>query len=198
MTSLVVPLLHVRFENRGKIDLTGVAALAFTSANGVRAFAATTPERDLPVFAVGRGTAAVARAAGFASIRTSNSDVTGLASAIATVANDGLVLHPGAAEPAGNLIDTLDAMGVQASGLVVYRTTRADLSDADRGVAAASDFVLLQSIKAARIFKFLGLGRPTPICLSPAIASILSSRGAVTARTPTEDALIAALVEAAR
>ena len=42
-------------------DLAGVGALAFTSRNGVRAFAALSPERNLPVLTVGDATAQAAR-----------------------------------------------------------------------------------------------------------------------------------------
>ena len=81
---------------------------------------------------------------------------------------------------------------------MVYRTTRAALSDTDREAAAASDFVLLQSAKAARIFGFLKLKRPIPVCLSPAVAARAGNRrDIVVAAAPTEEALIAALGEAA-
>src|SRR5262245_38438369 len=63
--AVVAPLLAVRMIPDVSIDLRGVAALAFTSANGVRAFADASGERGLKVFAVGAATASAARAAGF-------------------------------------------------------------------------------------------------------------------------------------
>src|ERR1700712_4198561 len=51
--ALVAPLLEVRALEDVEIDLAGVAALAFTSANGVRAFADLSAERQIRVFAVG-------------------------------------------------------------------------------------------------------------------------------------------------
>ncbi|HYM03709.1 MAG TPA: uroporphyrinogen-III synthase, partial [Stellaceae bacterium] len=42
-------------------QLAGVQALLFTSANGVRAFAAASVRRELPVFVVGDASAAAAR-----------------------------------------------------------------------------------------------------------------------------------------
>ena len=48
--------------------LDGVQAVLFTSANGVRAFAAATTRRGFRAFAVGDATAAAARAAGFADV----------------------------------------------------------------------------------------------------------------------------------
>ncbi|MBV8593867.1 MAG: uroporphyrinogen-III synthase, partial [Caulobacteraceae bacterium] len=63
--AVVAPLLEARSVGSGPIDLSGVAALAFTSGHAVRAFAARSPERGLPVFAVGAATAREAKRAGF-------------------------------------------------------------------------------------------------------------------------------------
>src|SRR4029450_1634901 len=62
--AVVAPLLAVRGLPDVTIDLAGVAALAFTSANGVRAFADASGERGLKVFAVRAGPAQGARRAG--------------------------------------------------------------------------------------------------------------------------------------
>ena len=51
-TPVVDPLLEVA-PIAASIDLAGVAALAFTSVNGVRAFSALSDVRSSPVFAVG-------------------------------------------------------------------------------------------------------------------------------------------------
>jgi uroporphyrinogen-III synthase len=59
--------------------VSGVGALAFTSVNGVEAFAARSAWRETRVFAVGAATAAAARAAGFADIVSSEGGVTALA-----------------------------------------------------------------------------------------------------------------------
>src|SRR5579864_1783939 len=62
---LVEPLLAVRPITGASVDLTGAAAIAFTSANAVAAFAALSGDRSLPAFVVGDATAAAARAIGF-------------------------------------------------------------------------------------------------------------------------------------
>ena len=62
--AVVDPLLAVE-TLAFAVDLSDVRALAFTSANGVEAFARGSSERGLPVFAVGRATARAAEAAGF-------------------------------------------------------------------------------------------------------------------------------------
>jgi uroporphyrinogen-III synthase len=191
--AFVAPLLEVEFEPGGEIDLADVTSVAFTSANGVRAFAARSAARDLPVFAVGKGTAKAARDAAFADVTASNGDVLALAEAIPP---GGVVLHAGAAEPAADLVLALGGRGIAARGLVVYRTVPATLSEADLATTAGADFVLLQSAKAARAFRDLGLDGPRPICLSSAIAILLEET--TVAAAPTEDALIAALIDAAR
>src|SRR4029453_9258545 len=78
------------------LDLSGVAALAFTSANGVRAFADASGERGLKVFAVGAATAQAARAAGFKAVLSADGDVEALAEGIAVRRGElrGAVLHP--------------------------------------------------------------------------------------------------------
>lgn len=198
MEALIAPLLDVVFEPGGEIDLSGVEALAFSSANGVRAFAARTAERSLPVFAVGRGTATAAREAGFTEVTAGDGDVLALADAIPQGRR---VLHPGAAEPAADLVQALERRGVRAHGIVVYRTVASTPSRADLALAGQADFVLLQSAKAARAFRDLGLDGALPVCLSPAVADALGApagRRIVIAAAPTEDALIEALIEAAR
>lgn len=52
----------------------GTEALIFTSPNGVRAFAAASPNRELAVLTVGDGTAAKARQAGFHDVTSAEGD----------------------------------------------------------------------------------------------------------------------------
>jgi uroporphyrinogen-III synthase len=144
---LVDPVLAVR-ETGAPIELEGVAALAFTSANGVRAFARSTLRRDLPVFAVGEATAEAARAAGFAAVEDAKGDVHALA-ALLTARRPGPVLHVGAADPAADLPALLAARGLSARSVAVYETVAvrpaAALAALDR-----LDVVLLHSPRAAR------------------------------------------------
>lgn len=92
----------------------GAVALAFTSAAGVRAFAAACAARDLPVFAVGAATAAAALACGYARVRSAGGDVAALDRMLAAEAPPGRVLAPGALRPAGRLD--------RAERLAVYET----------------------------------------------------------------------------
>jgi len=98
----VAPLLAICPIQQAEPDLTGVAALAFTSRNGVDAFTALSGERGLPVFTVGDATAEAASAAGFASVRSAAGALGDLARLLSAEA-PGPVLAPGALQPSGDL-----------------------------------------------------------------------------------------------
>jgi uroporphyrinogen-III synthase len=201
---LVAPLLEVRALGGGTIDLAGVGALAFTSANGVASFAARSAERGLTVFVVGEATAAAARAAGFASVASADGDVAALAQAIAANAPiGGEVLHPGPVEPAGDLVGALAALGVSARALAVYQTVARSPDKRTAALIPALAAVLLHSPKAARALAAHVAERPAPkltaLCLSEAVAAPLSASGLAAARVaeqPTETALLALLTGA--
>lgn len=162
--AIVAPLLAVRVLPDVAVDLRGVAALAFTSANGVRAFADASGERNLKVFAVGAATAQAARAAGFRSVLSADGDVEALAEGIAVRRGElrGAVLHPGAAEPAGDLAGSLEKHGVEARRLILYETAPVLLGDAEAEALSKSDAVLLHSPRAAQVLAKLLKAHPAP------------------------------------
>lgn len=160
----VAPLLQVRRLAHVTPDVSDVAALAFTSANAVRAFAQGCGRRDLPVYAVGRATTQAAHEAGFASVLSADGDVEALASAIVGRhrAADGPILHPSATEPAGDLIGALAAEGLAARRLDVYETVPAPFGPRERALIGQMDDVLLHSAKAARALAGLLRKGPQP------------------------------------
>jgi uroporphyrinogen-III synthase len=162
--AVVAPLLAVRNLPDVTVDLSGVAALAFTSANGVRAFAEACPERDLKVFAVGAATAQAARQAGFRSVLSADGDVEALADGIAVRRSElrGVVLHPGAAEPAGDLAGALERQGVEARRLILYETAPAELGTERVASLARSDVALLHSPRAAQVLARMLKAHPAP------------------------------------
>jgi len=193
---LVAPLLELR-PAPGPLMLDRVAALAFTSRNGVRAFAARSDRRDLPVYAVGDRTAAAAREAGFAEVRSADGDVEALARLIAEARPSGAVLHPGPERPAGDLAGRLRAAGVAARSAVLYaaaaRPVPPEAAEAWPELAA----VLLHSPRAAEALAAGGLPPPGPplLCISAKAAAPLRSGFAEVraAARPTEAALLALL-----
>lgn len=149
---LVAPLVGTRPLPAAAPDLEGVAALAFTSAAGVRAFAALVGDRGLPVFAVGRATARAAHEAGWREVRDADGDGEALAAAVAAVPPSGVVLAPGAERRAFDLSAALGPAGVRVRLLPVYRTDAVGLSPGALAAlsAGALEAVLLHSPSAAR------------------------------------------------
>jgi uroporphyrinogen-III synthase len=196
--AIVAPLLALQTLD-ATVDLTGVAALAFTSANGVRAYAALTKDRSQRVFAVGAATAEACKSAGFRQVLSAEGDVAALGARIAARKRElkGVVLHPGAAEPAGDLVGALTAAGVEARLLPLYDTAPVKPSAETLAALGDLDVVLLHSPKAARTLALLLRRHPAPqlkaLCLSPAIAKPLARAklaGLVKASMPIESALL--------
>lgn len=162
--AVIAPLLAVHAIEDAQVDLAGVAALAFTSANGVRAFADISAERALRVFAVGAATAQAARAAGFKLVLSADGDVEALAEGIGQRRGElrGAVLHPGAAELAGDLAGALERQGVTARSLILYETAPVKLDDEAASQLVLADAVLLHSPRAAEVLKILLKTHPAP------------------------------------
>lgn len=183
----VAPLLKVEPLPFDPAVGDNAAALAFTSANGVRAWTAGGGRTDLPALAVGRGTAEAARGAGFAAVRSADGDGAALAAMISRDPPDGSVLHPAAEEPAMELAAVLGAAGVPAFSVAAYRTAETG-AEAPAGVGLA----LLHSPRAARAYARLD-GPPAALCLSEAVAAPLREAGlavAGVADCPSEEALL--------
>lgn len=122
---ILSPVMAIRARTVS-IDLSGVGALAFTSANGVRTFASLSGERALPIFAVGSITAAAAQGAGFVEIAIAEGDVESLASLIAQSKPSTPVLHFAGSERAGDLVRSLGEKGVEARREIIYDAVEFD------------------------------------------------------------------------
>jgi uroporphyrinogen-III synthase len=194
-TPILAPLLAIEpiaFDT----DLSGVQALLFTSANGVRAFAQASHDRNAPVLAVGEATARAARETGFADVRAGEGDSRALAvlavSELSPAA--GKLLHISGAHVAGDLAGDLAAAGFTAERRIVYAAVAA--SAPPQAFAGPLDIVLFHSARAAQIYLDLGApaaGRLTAACLSPAIAAAAAAAPwarLVVAPYPNEAALI--------
>jgi uroporphyrinogen-III synthase len=195
----VAPLLTVRPLPDVKIDLSGVRALAFTSANGLRAFAEACPDRSLRVFAVGAATAQAARDAGFQRVLSADGDVDALAEGIAARRAEigGAVLHPGAAEPAGDLAGALARVKIEVRTLTLYDTVPVRLTDRQLARLSEMDVVLAHSPKAAKALAAVLRASPQPqlrvLALSKAVLKPLA-RAQVAARASAPFPLEAAML----
>ena len=190
---VVAPVLTLRPLPFDPPAPDAVAALAFTSANGVAAFAqAAVPFHAMPVFTVGAATAEAARAAGFTNVQSADGDAHDLARLL-TEAATGPVLAPGALQPAADL-QALTGPAVRIAPLPVYDAIATDTP------APAFDTVLIHSPRAGRAVA----ARLTPEAARGHIAVAISSAAAQpltalpfteirTAAAPNEAALLALL-----
>jgi uroporphyrinogen-III synthase len=186
------PLLAIRALPDAPIDLAGVQALLFTSANGVRSFAELAGGRDLagwrelPVFAVGNATAAAAHSAGFTRVESAAGDVAALAKLAAERLDPkaGALFHAAGSAVAGDLAGLLEQSGFTLRREMLYEARPADqLSPATVTNLSNGwfDLVLFFSPRTAATFVALaraagdgvvtGCGKAAALCLSPAVAA---------------------------
>ena len=209
--SVVENLLTIRFRPeaaRGIAPfLDGVQALLFTSANGVRAFAAASARRDFRAFAVGEATAAAARAAGFAEVTSAGGAVDDLAKLVIVRLKPkaGALFHAAASVTAGDLQGLLEAAGFTVRRAVLYEAAESErLSDPTRAAIARHeiDAALFFSPRTAAAFVRLAAGleegckHMVAVALSSAVAervALLPWRRIAVAAAPNEAALLAAL-----
>ncbi len=136
-TPVLSPVMAIHFREGPAVVLPD-EALAFTSANGVRAFARANADRGFHAFAVGEATADEARRVGFAGVTTAGGDVESLASLIAVTKGSLQVLHLAGSERSGDLVAALGVLGVAARRLVLYDAAPvANLADEARGLLAS-------------------------------------------------------------
>jgi uroporphyrinogen-III synthase len=186
------PLLAIRPAPAPAIDLDGVQALLFTSANGVRCFAAAQPRRDFKVFTVGDNSAAEARALGFATVESASGDVRSLADLVTDRLHpqDGSLLHAAGSSLAGDLKGQLQAAGFVVNRVVLYDAEPVtELSPATvmNLRLGGIDAVALFSPRTGRIFAELWraaqkndegrLAGVTALCLSAAVAHEINDLG---------------------
>ena len=146
LAAVVAPVLEARPIAGAQLDLARIDALAFSSGHAIAAFAALSPERAFPAFAVGAATASRAKAAGFTDVRSANGGATALAELIAAAQpRPKHVLHPGAQEPAADLVALLAERGVAARATAVYETVPTDLASPPPDI----DAILIHSARGA-------------------------------------------------
>ena len=206
------PLLTVRFATDGASLLAplleGAQAVLFTSANGVRAFAAASARRDLPAFAVGDATAQAARDAGFAEVASAGGDAADLAALVRQrlKPEDGALVHAAARENAGDLAGALAVAGFELRPALLYEALPAErLSGETVSMLAAGEVALALFFSPRTGGLFVRLASAAglePACrtmaavvLSPAVAAALEPlawRAVHVAEAPTLTALLAA------
>jgi uroporphyrinogen-III synthase len=122
----VEPLLSVSFEGGESVELDSAQALIATSRNALRAIKSSPAlaiARALPLFAVGKATAAEARALGFETVVTGAGTGAELVAHIVSALDPaaGLVVHLAGETVAVNLGRELEEHGFRVIQPVVYR-----------------------------------------------------------------------------
>ncbi len=183
---IISPLTEIRFSQGPDISLDGVQAILATSANGARALARRTTRRDVPVFAVGRHTAAAAEVAGFHIVKSADGDAARLAASVVEWATPegGILLHAAGREHRTDLSLRIGNEGFRVRTQIVYEATEcASLSE--QALAALRcreiDAVLFFSPRSARLFAqrmqqerlSLAAANLTAVCISHAAAEAL-------------------------
>jgi uroporphyrinogen-III synthase len=206
-STLIEPMLRI-VEIRAAIpNLKTYDALVFTSANGVRFFAAHSAERGLPVFAVGAKTSEALRAVGFADIRVAAGDAEAL-SGLLRAAAPGIsrLLHVSGTATARDLAALID-VGQSLDRLVLYGAIAAADLSADLVAALYActvEYVLFFSPRTAMVFGTLigklGLTEMicscSALCLSAPVAAAVTDLPWATVRVavkPTADSLLSLL-----
>jgi len=196
----VEPLLGIELFSPALPDFD---TLAFTSANGVRAFERLSALRDCRVWCVGSRTADAARDAGFADVHSADGDAAALAAAmIGALPPGSKVLHAANEAAAGELAGQLRQAGFEAIFLPLYRATEinepgpalaAHLSGAEPLAAA-----LLHSPAAGRVLARLAKGAGAKIDIAAISLNAASAVGDAAGRVeianhPDEASLLSAL-----
>lgn len=180
---VVLPLTHVAHQS---FDLPEkIGGFILTSPSAV--FALPQDHRDIPVFAVGAGSAAAAQSAGFSHVTNGGGDAAALLNTL-RVSKD--VPQPliwlSGEDTATDLTAALLEQGLACERVVVYRIEAQTIADADLqfALSPAPDAVLLHSARAARLFqdrvqdlarsKSVSVKDTTIITLSKRIESVIT------------------------
>ncbi len=183
--AIIAPLMTIEAIPGPPPDLAGIQALAFTSANGVRAYAARGGRTGLPVFAVGAASADLCRQSGFGPVIEAGGDVDSLARTILDrcAPAAGGIYHGAGATLAGDLVALLERGGLAArretlyAAEAVHRLPKA-FADVLNSPDAPPAVITFLSPRTARLASRLiaeaeltpATAHATALCLSPAVA----------------------------
>ena len=199
---VIAPVLEIVSRKTVEVPNVPYQAVCLTSANGVRSLNGGF-DLELPIFAVGEQSAAAAREFGFRTINAKGGDVHGLVlNIIQNLKPDaGPLLYISGSETSGDLEGQLRRAGFAVDRMITYDAVEENLANL-RAEIAQSDAVVLYSPRSAKLWqkqmaamnlndKMLQMRH---FCLSPAVASILSSNSHIEiANSPSEDAMLTML-----
>jgi uroporphyrinogen-III synthase len=204
--ALVAPLMSIELNRAIDPDLSGCTALAFTSANGARAFSQLSNIRDLPAYTVGSGSARAAAELGFSIAGKGAGTVESLADVLSATEEAGArIYHAAGADIAGDLAALLEAKGVACRRQVLYKAQIPAVLPEEINLALSAggvDGAVFFSPRSASTFVRLvtNAGQASACAgldlysLSPAVTEAacgtIAWRRVREARTPMQEALI--------
>jgi uroporphyrinogen-III synthase len=188
--AVIDPMLRIRFRGDA-IDATGVDALVISSGNAIAAIEGRAEKASLlplPLIAVGRRTAAAARAAGFGTVAAADGDLDHLVDFIvAHYPTPTRFLHLAGEDRVADLQTMLAPHGHEVAIAIVYEAHKADRFAAFTQALLrddAIDAVLHYSARTAEAFiacaagvVSLGTARLRHVCLSDRVAEPLRAAG---------------------
>jgi len=177
--AISTPFLVIRDTDSIDADLSRVQALAFTSANGVRAWARLRSERKHTAWCVGAATEQAAREAGFTRTKSADGDVHALAERIiaALEPEAGAILHVRGTHTAGDLSGALMRAGLRVHETIAYRADAPGVLPSNAKAALTGKLlstVLFHSPRAAAAFTALVEDADLNPCLKRLIAVAIS------------------------
>lgn len=215
-TVTIEPLLRIEYLPVPADALAGAGGLIATSRNGARALAdspGADAARRLPLFAVGPGTAQLARELGFVNVVAGSGSAADLVPVILEAAGQlsGPLIHMRGEDVAFDLQKALRPSDIELREVICYGSLPAEgLAPQTRELLAtgAIDAVILMSPRTGSIFTSLmaveGLREPARslvlLCLSPAVAATVEPLGAtrvLVAESPDAPAMLAAVTRVA-
>ncbi|MFN8760115.1 MAG: uroporphyrinogen-III synthase [Tagaea sp.] len=214
--AIAAPLLEIVLDESARVDLGGVRAVLFTSANGVRAWARVGAPHESEAFCVGDATAQAAREAGFQIVHSAGGDVAALADLVRAKLSpaEGALLHAAGSAVAGDLAGDLGKDGYEVRRVQLYRqdvatslpfaavqALRDGTIDAVTFFSPRTAETFVRLVKRADLLDALRATRA--VGLSQAALDVAAEEGArwksaVAAAEPTEAALLDALDETLR
>lgn len=204
---VIAPMLEPMQRDGALPDAKTVSAIAFTSLNAVRFFAALDPDPvffDLTVYAVGEATADAAREAGFKTAFAAEGTLIDLTALIARTHKAGTIFYPHARDLSGDLAANLAPHGIEIIASEIYAMEQATSLSADVATALQRGEIagaLFYSQRTAEAFATLLSGPEFMVtrtmlhclCMSSKCAEPLLSRHFVRiglADAPSHDAMM--------
>jgi uroporphyrinogen-III synthase len=194
----IVPLMEI-VPTGVTPDLTGTAALIFTSAAGVEVFGRLSARRDLPAWCVGARTAEAARDIGLTA-QSAGGDADALVAQIIAARPQGRLVHLCGVHSRGEVAERLTAAGLPCGALAIYDQTASGPNSALTAALAHQGPVIvpLFSPRSAALFASAvgGGGAVIPVALSDAVRAalppVLAAR-ALVADSPDAPTMIRAI-----